>query len=272
MRIQNKCIAAIAGLLSTFFLLMGCGASRPAESLGAPGLETPSVPSPSVSNESNIPLDDSPEEPENPSGEASDPYGHTEGYNSQDAFLSQVYDVAKAVGELDYATAYAIQRSEEFLELMDRAIGGSLPGFSLVYDGSIGSFWGRYSLGDSIVSMWPGYPPFDPDEGFDGYRSGERITSWRRGGACYMFIGNYVEGLAEGEYVVYELRDASPQSLRIIRLTCNEDAFTGDATIEIYTDGQLSDVITTADFKGCAVPIMFSGYIWNDETDFWEIV
>jgi hypothetical protein len=248
MRIQNKCIAAMAGLLSALFLLMGCGDSDSAESPDDHVLESPSESSPSIPDE------------------------YSEEYTIDDAFVAQLRDVAKALSELDYSTAFSIQRSEKFLALMDRVIGGSLPGWPFVYDDESNcSFWGRSGASDSIVSYRPGYPPFDLDEEFDAYRTGEKISSVRRGSASYMFVGNHVKGITEGEYTVYCSRDNKPDTVSIIRLMSSGDIFIGDATVETVTSGQTSDVITTSDFNGCAVPVTWSGTVWDMDSAFWEV-
>jgi hypothetical protein len=200
----------------------------------------------------------------------------TDGYSDESdvwskAFSPHLDKIVKALSERDYASVFRLQRMQIYRDLFAE-LNVSIPGRALEYNGAYAMFWGRTDGEDvSGVSLYP-YTPI-----YDGFAlkenmSGVRITGVRYYGNAFMFIGNYVNGLANGEYIIYENSDDDPDTTVITYTTAVNDLLnSGGAVRCIVKNGAVTQTLTTDAYAG-ALPIRWDRNIYYNETSFWESI
>jgi hypothetical protein len=189
------------------------------------------------------------------------------------------------LAEQDYEALFRIQRSETYRDFF-WSRGGSLPGFSFdsntifqtASDRDIGeegfacSVFGSPDEDVSIIRAYPEIPyPPDPTSIDWGNVSGTTVSAMRYYGTAYMFVVEYAGDAAEGGYTIYLRRDASPETLEIIRLTAQGDVFTGPAVRETYADGGPVKTENTDEYAGIGVPVKGTRSTYDYKSVFWEL-
>jgi hypothetical protein len=180
---------------------------------------------------------------------------------------------------LDYEAVFAFQRSQLYSDFFSYQLSGiSMPGTAFGSESGVGDnrgywcyYWGGTDgLDKSFIEARPGTPYTFPESFYDVNGNGTLICAVRYGGVSYMLVGEFVNGVAEGAYTIYEQRDLSTDTTRITRLTAHGDVFAGEAVIEIYENGELTDAYSFNEDSGFPVPTKWSGGLSKDFYTTWR--
>jgi hypothetical protein len=151
------------------------------------------------------------------------------------------------------------------------SLGGSMPGGSVDYRGNWMSFYGREEerIRISAISVYPGlsFEDMFPAEG-----GGARKTGVHFEGASYMFIGNYENGLAHGDFTIYKSYDDRPETVLVVSLKADEGHISPDipVRIEAADGGELPDTGSPEEYLGIDIPVPWGGPPdWTLE--FWDL-
>ncbi|MDR1330275.1 MAG: hypothetical protein LBK23_11820 [Oscillospiraceae bacterium] len=181
---------------------------------------------------------------------------------------------AAALEAFDYEAVFEIQRSQPYKDFF-WALGGSYPAGSFDYDGGVGLFHGNDDDINKVTVIPGSSSPRNGDWGGwrekNGQGGGTSISAMRYKGKAYMFIVEYADGAAEGEYTIYLRRDDSPETLEITRLTVQNNIFTGGAVRETYINGELTRTDKIDEYEGIEVPVSWAGSAPNSPSGFWGL-
>lgn len=120
------------------------------------------------------------------------------------------------------------------------------------------------------ITVRPGLP-FEgmlPEDG-----GGVRKTGVHYNGAAYMFVGNYENGLANGDFTIYKSYDDSPDNVLVISLEAVDGFASAEqpARIESVGGGEIPDTEYPEKYAEIELPIQWSGSSPDRFSDFWDL-
>jgi hypothetical protein len=188
-------------------------------------------------------------------------------------------EVVAKMEVFDYEAVFEFLRSQSYSDFFCYELSGiSMPGMSFGSESDTGddrgywcSYWGGTDGSDkSFICARPGTPYTFPENTYDANGSGALIYAVRYGGVSYMLAGEFVNGVAEGAFTIYEQRDLSTDTTKITRLMARGDVFAGEAVIEIYENGEHTRAYAFNEDSGFPVPMEWAEGLSNDFYTTWR--
>jgi hypothetical protein len=188
-----------------------------------------------------------------------------------DVYGPHIDMIAGALLDDDFSTVFSLLR-DGILKEFFASLNGSMPGGSIDFEGNWMSFYGlEYDdVHVIVISVRPGMP-FEGMFPVNG--GGVRKTGVHYNGAAYMFIGNYENGLANGDFAIYKSYDDSPDNVLIITLEAVDGFASAEqpARIEAVDGGEMPDAEYPEKYSGIKLPIQWSGSSHEPLSEFWDL-
>jgi hypothetical protein len=165
------------------------------------------------------------------------------------AYNVMLHELADALLLCDYESVFELQRSDLYHEMFID-LGGHLPGgWFEIDDKTHFSYWGKTD--DTDVS---GVHIYHSATGvFDDEDINARVSAIRELGVTYMLIGEYIDGMANGNFTIYRQYDSATNAVEIRRLMVRDDIFVGDGSCEIYENGEIKETVEISAYGGTEV-------------------